>query len=723
MIDRRGLLENEQELKFSGEQGFFDKSRLIHFFILLFFGLSLFAFLHFREIRVDSIELNTLAPRYVISQIDFSFPDEEATFIERQKAVQDIGKIYYFSKKEIRRQRIELDNFLQNSLESDKTGSISSVSDITKIGETIEKILFNVRMTDGVTLEKIEKSRILVPNYLIFVPKSPDVASKLPPVIWDSIFLGKMNLQSFPGAAILSFFKPTEWHFEEDTASERQIRKEIQSQIPEKLGDIEAGSRIIDQGDKITTRQLAMIQAMKTALGEKRNLSHPLTLIGTAALTLLFIAIFLSYFKRSQPQILASNRKLALLVTVFVLTLGFGKLFELLLLNSHLTLIEIFRYPILVPFAAILICSLLNASTATFSAVFLAILFAIALAFDWEGILILNITASVIAILNTHTLRRRKEIFLVCLKSALAATIAILALHLYQSELSTCSIAGDIASTFFFMLLTAILIVGFLPLLEACFGVMTDVTLMEYLDPDNTLLRRLTLEAGGTYQHSVIVGNLAETAAVAIGANGLFCRVATLYHDIGKITTPQYFIENQAGGMNLHKLLTPKESAEVILAHVPEGVALAREAGLPEALIDVIKEHHGTTLVYYFYRKELERFGGDKSVVDQKEFRYAGPTPRSKESGIIMITDSFEAASRSLDVINEETLTELLNKIILDKFVDGQFDNSLLTFRDLAIIKKSLVKNLLAAGHSRVKYPSEETQEKSKALTNQQQNP
>jgi putative nucleotidyltransferase with HDIG domain len=234
---------------------------------------------------------------------------------------------------------------------------------------------------------------------------------------------------------------------------------------------------------------------------------------------------------------------------------------------------------------------------------------------------------------------------------------------------------------------------------------MTDVTLMEYMDPNNDLLRRLTIEAPGTYQHSVVVGNLAEAAALAIGANGLFCRAATLYHDVGKIATSQYFTENQLGEVNIHQLLTPQESAQVIMAHVAEGVALGREAGLPEPIIDIIKEHHGTTLVYYFYRKQVEKMGGDPSKLDEREFRYAGPKPRTKESGIIMIADSFEAASRSLEKVNEETLTELIERIVREKVDDGQFDQCFLTFAELSIVKRVLVKTLLAAVHSRVKYP------------------
>ena len=264
------------------------------------------------------------------------------------------------------------------------------------------------------------------------------------------------------------------------------------------------------------------------------------------------------------------------------------------------------------------------------------------------------------------------------------------------------------------MLFTAIAVVGLLPLLESAFAVMTDVSLIEYMDPNHDLLRRLTIEAPGTYQHSVVVGNLAEAAALAIGANGLFCRVATLYHDIGKMATAQYFTENQRGEVNIHQLLTPLESAQVIMAHVPEGVAMAREAGLPEPIIDIIKEHHGTTLVYYFYRKYLEQTKEKDNIalVDEKEFRYAGPKPRSKESGIIMIADTFEAASRSLDKINEETLYELINRLVGEKIDDGQFSHCLLTFEDLSIIKRVLIQTLLAAGHSRVKYPKREKKER-----------
>jgi putative nucleotidyltransferase with HDIG domain len=708
MLDKNNLLENQQELKFSGEQGFFDKSHTIRYFIIGIFALALFAFLHFREVQVDILELNSIAPGYIVSQVNFDFSDEEATAILRQNALRDIGKIYQLSQKDVRQKRIEFENFLLYNQAWYEQAENNAFEQLYQGTDAMEKALMQLRLTDVRTLDKLKAEGFPTQHYQVYIPNTLFEQVQLPNFIWEDIqkeYFPSTAYTPFVTALVIEFFKHGHWHIEEDIPIQKQLRKRIQSEVPEKMSHVSAGNRIIDQGEKVTSRHVAMLHAMKNELGAKRNLSHPLTLLGSFILTLLFVGIFLAYFKINQPLLLVSNRKLFLLVTIFILTLGLSKLTEFFLLNSTSNLIEAVRYPLFVPLAAILVCSLINTGVATFTSGFLTIISAIALAFEWEGFMMLNLTACFVALLSTHSLRRRKEVFVVCLKAWLCCVAVIFALHLYNSQLDSWWIFTDIASACFFMLLTAVLVVGLLPLLEAGFRIMTDVTLMEYMDPNNDLLRRLTIEAPGTYQHSVVVGNLAEAAALAIGANGLFCRVSTLYHDVGKMATSQYFTENQLGEVNIHQLLTPQESAQVIMAHVAEGVSLAREAGLPEPIIDIIKEHHGTTLVYYFYCKQIERMGGDKGKVDEREFRYAGPKPRSKESGIIMIADSFEAASRSLDKVNEETLTELIDRLVREKVEDGQFDHCLLTFEELSIVKRALVKTLLAAGHSRIKYP------------------
>ncbi len=236
------------------------------------------------------------------------------------------------------------------------------------------------------------------------------------------------------------------------------------------------------------------------------------------------------------------------------------------------------------------------------------------------------------------------------------------------------------------------------------------------MNPNGGLLRRLAIEAPGTYQHSMVVGHLSEAAARSIGANSLFCRVSALYHDIGKLNNPQYFTENQQRGMDIHQLLTSLESAQVIIAHVSDGVLMARKAGLPESFIDIIKEHHGTTLVYFFYCKQKDLLG-DKESINEKNFRYSGPKPRTKESAIIMLADTLEAASRSLDEFTKETITILIDKIIQQKARDGQFNECLLTFEELGIVRRSMIKTLVAATHSRIKYPHEQIKEQSPEIS------
>ncbi len=700
------------ELKFSREPSFFDKSTTIRWIIGLVFALCLFVVLHFREVSVEVLELNSIAPRYVVAQEDFDFYDEEATIILKQEALRDIGKIYQISEKEIRQRRIEFENFLIYNQEWRKSiDRSSSFDEMYSAVDSLEKILLNLRFTDPRTLQKMKENNVPTDNYMIFTPNELASEHMLPSKIWDQIRDKLVSSQSFNAASVqfvIDYFKDKVWVLDEDIPAQRNLRRVVQAAIPDKYTHVSAGSRIIDQGGKVTSRQIAMLQAMKKALSEKRNIWHPLTLAGSALLSLVLTGIAVTYFKINHPQVMASNRKLFLIMTVLVITMFIAKMTELFLLSSKNNLIEVVRYPLIVPFAAILICSLLNPDIATFVSGFLTVVLTMALVFEQPGFMILNLATAIVAILSTRSLRRRKEIFVVCAKAWICCVGIIFALHFYQDNLWNMSVFADIVSSALCMLMTAVLVVGLLPLLESGFRIMTDVTLMEYMDPNNDLLRRLTIEAPGTYQHSVVVGNLAEAAASAIGANGLFCRVATLYHDIGKMVTPQYFTENQQGGMNIHQLLTPQESAQVIIAHVSEGVAMARKAGLPEQFIDIIKEHHGTTLAYYFYRKALDLVGGDKTQVDEKEFRYAGPKPRSKESVIIMIADSVEAASRSLEKVTEESLMELANRLIKEKAEDGQFDQCVLTFEELAIVKATLVKTLVAFGHTRVKYPTRE---------------
>lgn len=687
---------------------FWEKSLSVRYAIASFFILILFLYLNFREVRVETLELGNIAPKYVVAQVDFSYYDDEATIILRQEAGRDIGDIYELTPSNVHQQRTEFEKYLRKDTSWREILPTATFEEIYRGIDVLEEALLMIRLTDPRTLKKMEEADLHTVGYFAVAPTELEDEHPLPHTIWNYLEQQGMLGHDLSPATIsflINAFRDRPWHVSIDPSAQRTLRKRVQSKVPDKYSKVLAGSRLIDQGERVTPRHLVMLQAMKSTLSEQRNLWHPMTLLGSLLMALIFTAFWVGYLSVYTPHVLASNRQILLLMTVLVLTMGLSKIVEFFLISLRGNLLDIIRFPLLVPFAAIALSSVMNSSIAFFATVFLTVLFSMTLPFERQGFLITNLAASLVTIFNVRLLRKRNEIFWICAKAWLCCLVVILAMHLYESSFGNRTMWIDLASAGMFMLLTAILVVGLLPLLESSFQVMTNAALMEYLDPDQPLLRRMSMEVPGTYQHSLVVANLAEAAATAIGANGLFCRVATLFHDVGKIATPNYFTENQPGGMDIHQLLTPAESAQVIMAHVPEGVTIARRAKLPEPFIDIIQQHHGNTLVYYFYRKQLDAIGGDVTKVSEKDFRYPGPKPQTKEASIILIADSFEAASRSVEIVDEPHLRQLIDQLTQEKASDGQFDECALTFQELDIIKYTMVKTLIAAGHSRVKYP------------------
>jgi hypothetical protein len=703
--------KNRDRLRQSWHEWLSSNNRGWRLVVGLFCALGLALFLHFREVRLEVLELNSTASRYIVAQIDFEFPDYETTIVLKQKAMQDVGDIYQIDDKKIRNARYMLEEDLIHNKEWRQSAPSSTFEEMYKAADEIETLLLEARFTDPRTIQKIKELDLPEASYFEFIPEGANIPLTLPAEFWDRLSHQIAQSDAFHQETIryvVKAFQKRSWVLSQDIALERSLRAQVTRTVPEKMTKISAGTRIIDQGEKVTSRHLNMMQAMKQAISESRKMWDPLTILASLVLSLIFVSISAFYFRISQPTFIRSLREISLFVCIVILTLIFAKFTEYILLKSTSEIIEAVRYPIVAPFATILICILLSPRTALFAATFLSILLSVSLAVDHSHFLILNLVTSIVVIISTRGLRKRKEVFTVCMKSWLSAIPVLYAYTLADGHLASYSLLVNTGASLVFLLITAILVVGLLPVLETIFGVLTDMTLMEYMDPSSELLRHFALEVPGTYQHSLVLGNLAETCAQAITANGLFCRVATLYHDIGKMNNPQFYTENQQGAVNIHQLLTPLESAQVIISHVADGEAIARKNRLPEAFIDIIREHHGTTMVYYFYRKQLELKGGKTEEVDEKLFRYPGPKPRTKESGIIMICDSVEAASRSMEEINEQTLIELVNRLVMEKAEDGQFDDCQLTFEELGRIKKILVKTLLLSHHVRIKYPKKE---------------
>ncbi len=307
-------------------------------------------------------------------------------------------------------------------------------------------------------------------------------------------------------------------------------------------------------------------------------------------------------------------------------------------------------------------------------------------------------------------LRSRSKLIYVGLWAGVVSLMTQLGAELLDGRSMSTQLLYDAGRTGIWTLLAGFLMTGLLPFIERSFGVLTDLSLLEVGDVAHPLLQELVRRAPGTYNHSINVASIGEAAAEAIGARGLLVRVAAYFHDIGKMLKPAYFVENQGQQGNRHESLVPAMSTLIIVAHVKEGAELARQYNLPQPIVDLIAEHHGTTLVEYFYRRATERQqanpdGGD---VDEHTYRYPGPKPSTRESAVLMLSDAVESASRALTEPTPARIQGLVHDLAMKRLLDGQFDECGLTLEELEIIEQSLVKSLTAVYHGRVKYPDQQ---------------
>ncbi|MFM7604884.1 MAG: HD family phosphohydrolase [Prosthecobacter sp.] len=322
-----------------------------------------------------------------------------------------------------------------------------------------------------------------------------------------------------------------------------------------------------------------------------------------------------------------------------------------------------------------------------------------------------------LAVAFTNRVRKRNRLFSAGLYAGLAAAVFSLMLHEASGLMDSVKVTRMTGIPFLIGILTGMVVGGFLPVLEQLFGVTTEVSWLELADLNHPLMRRLSIEAPGTYHHSLVVANLSEAAAETIGASATMCRVSSYFHDIGKLSKPEYFIENMNPSVNPHEDLTARMSALVIIAHVKDGVDLAIKHNLNSRIIDVIEQHHGTSLAWYFYRQALDQKAkmlrlveqdkakeDDVPQVSEEVFRYPGSKPHFKEAAIISLADAVESASRTLDKPNASRIETMVNEIVQARMLDGQLDECDLTIAQLAKVKASFCKTLLSMMHGRIKY-------------------
>jgi len=422
-----------------------------------------------------------------------------------------------------------------------------------------------------------------------------------------------------------------------------------------------------------------------------REGAAPLSPVARVVLLGLFVAAMALYLRYEHPRVYRDTRLLGLLAGLTVLTFGLAAVL------TQVRGMNEFTTPVVL--GPLVLATLFDKRLALYYGMVLVVALAAIAPFRAEFVPVAAVT-SVVAVYSLVGLHHRWHFYRALLLIVAAQLAAILAVDVGQF-MSAQVVGRDLVAGLVGAMASCVVGMGILPLVERLYHVPSDITLLELSDLNRPLLRKLMLEAPGTYHHSLIVGSLAELAAEAVGANPLLARVGAYYHDIGKITKPEYFTENEGGGRSRHAGLAPSMSALVIKSHVAEGLEIARRERLPLPVHAAIAQHHGTTMVAFFYAKALDL---DPATPDAA-YRYAGPRPQSREIAIIMLADAVEGASRSLTEPTPARLRGLVDKIVNLRLAEGELDQSGLNLSDLAKLRESFVNVLTARFHTRVAYP------------------
>ncbi|MCE5312492.1 MAG: HDIG domain-containing protein [Nitrospiraceae bacterium] len=461
------------------------------------------------------------------------------------------------------------------------------------------------------------------------------------------------------------------------------------------------------RSNKVDLQRIGLLAAISLAvaifIGKKMGFGH---FAGILLITSFLIFIFYKDIKRYKPYYFKNFKMLVLLGILLAGTLMSGRLAEYFLAGMHKGLdlpgADIFIYAIPIPLGAMLVTLIFDFHTAIIFSFVISLISGIWLNSPFYSIytLIGSLTAAFSVVGSKKKFSIIKGGFYVSLVNIAVASVLLL----FAGNLFTDKAPSAFMYAFLSGALVTAIVMMVLPLIEFLFGLKTDISLLELLDLDQPLMRNLMINAPGTYHHSVIVGNLAEVAAEAVGANAMLAKVSAYYHDIGKVKMPEYFIENQQNAENKHEKLSPNMSSRILIAHVKEGVELARQHNVPEAVIDIIQQHHGTSLITYFYQKAVEKVTDE--LPDPKNFRYPGPRPQTRIAAIVMMADAVEAASRSLADPTPARISALVEKIINHIFLDGQIDECELTLKDISEIKKRFTYILTGIFHRRIEYPA-----------------
>ena len=758
----------------SAIRDFLDRSRFVSFVIFIFTVVSI-VFISSAGLSTAHLPVmpNQVATVRVVAAASFSYESQERTRIAREQLLDRIPPVYRLEMEPFRRFEaaardlvVQLEAFENRYASSspaltDRRNALSaiaetfnargpyrvSVDDIAAVlqagdartrtalfdtGLAALRDLYAQGVQDG-SLANVGPNSVTV--FQIARPNG-EITQRPVQSMEDALTFLRLNLSAdgVPRSASLALFRIFRQGLVANVVFDREATAQREAQALEEVRPVTVGvvrgQTIIEPGERVTPQQYEMLMAHRKYLQEHTDTKREenLTLFGRVLLVLAMVLASIIYIRLEDPETLLSNVRLSLLALVVITNLAVVRAIYMLggadFFVSDGSWGSTLPYIAPTAFAPLIVAILIDAGSAIFMALLISIFTGVIYG-NRLDLLVLTFLASLVAIFFCRDARQRGKVVRAAGAGGLTVA-AFAALIGIADQTSTEVILRQVVAGLGAGLITGIVVVGLLPILESLFKRTTDITLLELTDYNHPLLRRMQLEAPGTYHHSLVVAQLAENAANAIGANPLVARVCSLFHDVGKTANAAFFGENQREGIDPHAHQDPATSARIIKQHVSDGVELALKYHLPRAVVDAIEQHHGTTLVRYFYQRALAQsrspFPADKNnanrtpadarpasappiEVPEAQFRYDGPRPQTKEAAIISLADGVEAASRSLRQTTPEQLSELIDRIVHDRIEDGQLDEAPLTFIEITRVKNSFQFTLLNMLHGRVAYP------------------
>jgi cyclic-di-AMP phosphodiesterase PgpH len=635
-----------------------------------------------------------------IATVDIKAPidtiDQATTKEKEEEIVSKVGE-QYTGKGEVKTQGIGNVSSLFEKIKLEKATSkeesekLESIKKVTGFNLTDDEYLTLMNLSEetlnGINkaisdiLELVYKDNIQEGNYEDIQIAKGKVDSSLGEYGYER------NLEGIIKEIAYSQIRPNLFYDKEKTEEKiEEAKKSVEKEI------IKKNQIIVKEGEPVTQRQLDILKELGL-LNDGNTKGSITNLLAITTMILLVLIIQKEYLRKELPEVYKSKKNLILInvinIIVILITIGAN------ILSPYLipVLCGVMLITILIDSKASLVVNLTD-----------IILISVIVGFE-PIIILISIVSVILGSISLKKVQQRNDIIYATAYIAIIVSILTFTTNMLSSN-NIKEIFIKTGYTAIGALVSGILALGLLPFFESIFDVVTNIKLLELSNPNQPLMKKLLMEAPGTYHHSVMVANLAESATEAIGGNPVIARVGAYYHDIGKTKRPYFFGENQMGKENPHDRITPNLSTMIILSHVKDGIEMAKEYNIPKILQDMIVQHHGTTLVKYFYYK-MKNSSEDPEEVKEEDFRYPGPIPDTKEAGVLMLADGVEASVRSITEPTKEKIENMVNNIINDKLSSNQLINCDLTLKDIDTIKKCFLKSLDGIYHHRIEYPKE----------------